>query len=429
MRPCQGPLLFWQCSVLIPLTASRVEGGGEEERKHLEPWKRTLYTLWAAEFLAALGMALVLPFLPFYIRELGIHEVTEVKKWSGLIFSAPFFVATFTTSLWGWLGDRYGRKPMLIRALIGFAVSTLLMGFAQTVQQLFILRLLQGGVAGFIAASLAIVSTTTPRKYMGFAMGVLQTSLTTGAIIGPFFGGLLADRIGYRNIFFVTGGLGMLAGTLVFFLVHEKQDTAKTKSAEGWISNYRFVFTSPTLLVIFVISLLTQFAIMSIQPVLSLFVERLWPTTKNLATMAGAVFAVTGFGSLLSAPYWGKKADRLGYRRALSITLLGAGITFIPQGLVSRVYQLIFLRFFHGLFSGGILPALNTLTTLNVPEERRGGVLGIARSGFMLGRVLDPISGGYLSASLSIRPLFVLMGILLVATAFGASRVIQEPKS
>ena len=428
MRPFPGLILFWQSTHLLPLPRCRGRRQGEGERYSVEHWKRTLYTLWAAEFLAALGMALVLPFLPFYIRELGINEVTEVKKWSGLIFSAPFLVATFTTSLWGWLGDRYGRKPMLIRALFGFAVSTLLMGFAQTVQHLFVLRLLQGGVAGFIAASLAIVSTSTPRKYMGFAMGVLQTSLTTGAIIGPFFGGLLADRIGYRNIFFVTGGLGMLAGTLVFFLVHEKQDAAKTKLAGGWISNYRFVFTSPTLGVIFVISLLTQFAIMSIQPVLSLFVERLWPTTKNLATVAGAVFAVTGLASLLSAPYWGRKADRLGYRRALSITLLGTGITFIPQALVSRVYQLIFLRFFHGLFSGGILPALNTLTTLNVPEERRGGVLGVARSGFMLGSVLGPICGGYLSASLSIRPLFVLMGLVLVATAFGASRAIKEPR-
>ena len=394
----------------------------------MEPWKRTLYTLWAAEFLAALGMSLVLPFLPFYIRELGISEVTEVKKWSGLIFSAPFFVATFTSSLWGWLGDRYGRKAMLMRALIGFAVSTLLMAFARTVHQLFVLRLLQGGVAGFIAATLAIVSTATPRKYMGFAMGVLQTSLTTGAIIGPFFGGLLADQIGYRHIFFITGSLGVLAAILVFFLVHENEHPGKSKSAGGWISNYRFVFTSPTLLVIFATSLLIQFAIMSIQPVLSLFVEALWFTTNNLATIAGAVFAVTGFASLLSAPYWGKKADRLGYKRALFVTLLGAGITFIPQALARRVYQLIFLRFIHGLFSGGVLPALNTLTTLNVPEERRGGVLGIARSGLLLGSVLGPISGGYLAASLGIRPLFVLMGIMLIGIAFGAGRVIKEPQ-
>jgi DHA1 family multidrug resistance protein-like MFS transporter len=262
---------------------------------------------------------------------------------------------------------------------------------------------------------------------MGFAMGVLQTSITTGAIIGPFFGGLLADQIGYRHIFFITGGLGVLAGVLVFFWVHEEEPAGKSKPASGWISNYRFLFTSPTLLVIFVTSLLTQFAIMSIQPVLSLFVEALWPTAKNLATIAGTVFAVTGLASLLSAPYWGKSADRLGYRRALSLTLLGAGITFIPQAFVKRIYQLFFLRFIQGIFSGGILPILNTLTTLHVPEERRGGVLGVARGGLMLGNVLGPISGGYLAALLSLRPLFALMGILLVAIAFGARRVIKEP--
>ncbi|MBU1207173.1 MAG: hypothetical protein KKH04_09640 [Proteobacteria bacterium] len=71
---------------------------------------------------------------------------------------------------------------MLIRALAGYAASAFLMAFANTVEQLFILRLIQGGVSGFIAATLAIVATTTPREKMGYAMGVLQTSLTTGAV-------------------------------------------------------------------------------------------------------------------------------------------------------------------------------------------------------------------------------------------------------
>ncbi len=160
----------------------------------MEPWKRNLYTLWATEFLAALGMALVLPFLPFYIRELGVKELHDVERWSGFVFAAPFLVAIFTGPLWGWLGDRYGRRMMLIRALFGYAISSSLMAFAQNVQQLFILRLIQGGVSGFIAATLAIVATTTPRERMGYAMGVLQTSLTTGAIIGPFVGGFWQTR-------------------------------------------------------------------------------------------------------------------------------------------------------------------------------------------------------------------------------------------
>ncbi len=211
------------------------------------------------------------------------------------------------------------------------------------------------------------------------------------------------------------------------FLVRENRRPREESKAPGLFSNYRFVFTSPILSAIFASSLAVQLAIMAIQPVLSLFVERLWPSSGNLATVAGAVFAVTGLSSLLAAPFWGKKGDRLGYRRTLTITLVGTGISYAPQGLVTGVYQLIVLRFVQGLFVGGILPAIYTLTSLNTPEERRGGVLGITRSGLLLGNMIGPISGGFLAAFFGMRPLFFLTAALLIAVTFWARRVIREP--
>ena len=394
----------------------------------MEPWKKNLYSLWAVEFLAVLGMALVLPFLPFYIRELGVKELDDVKRWSGLIYAAPFLLATFTGPLWGWLGDRYGRRMMLMRAVFGFAVTSFLMAFAQTVPQLFLLRLIQGGVAGFIAATLAIVATTTPREHMGYAMGILQTSLTTGGIIGPLAGGVLADLVGYRNIFFLTGGFGFLAGLLVILIVREEEKPKEDRKSGGLLSNYRYVFTSSILTAIFVSGLLVQLAVMAVQPVLSLFVERLWPNSQSLSTMAGFVFGITGFSSLLASPYWGKRGDRVGYKKTLILTTLATGITYAPQGLVTDVYQLLVLRFVQGLFIGGILPALYSLTSLNTPEERRGGIMGIARSGLLIGNVLGPISGGFLAASLGMRQIFFFTGALLIAVTFALRNLIQEQK-
>ncbi len=394
----------------------------------MEHWKKNLYCLWATEFLAAIGMAFVLPFLPFYIRELGVQDLHAVELWSGFIYSGPFITATITGPLWGWLGDRYGRKMMLIRAVFGFAISSTLMAFAQTVEQLFLLRLVQGAVSGFIAATLAIVATSTPRGYMGYAMGVLQTSLTTGAIIGPFIGGFLADQIGYRSIFFITGIFGFIAGLVVIFLVEENPSNPAGKDSPGFWSNFRFVFTSTTMLVILLASFILQTANMVVQPILSLFVETLWSGSGHLATIAGSVFAVTGFASLLAAPYWGRKGDRVGYPRTLAVNLLGAGLTFIPQAFVHSVYQLVVLRFVHGLFLGGIIPALHTLTSLNVSEERRGGILGITRSGLLLGNVLGPIAGGVLASSLGMRSLFFLTGAVFITVTFGARRFFQEPR-
>ncbi|HSR13353.1 MAG TPA: MFS transporter, partial [Thermodesulfobacteriota bacterium] len=302
------------------------------------------------------------------------------------------------------------------------------MGFARNHYDLFILRLAMGGVAGFIAATLAIVATATPREHMGYAMGVIQTSLTAGGLIGPFFGGFLADQIGYRNIFFLTGGLSFFSAFLVILLVREGEKPKEATRAPGLFSNYRFVFTSPTLTVIFVSSIIVQTAIMAVQPVLSLFVEHLWNRPENVATIAGAAFAVTGFSSLITSPYWGKRGNAKGYRKTLSLTLLGTGLSFAPQGVVTDVYQLIALRFVQGLFIGGILPALYTLTTLNTPEERRGGIMGITRSGLLLGNVIGPISGGFLGAAVGMRSLFFLTAALLVAVTLTAARMIREPE-
>jgi DHA1 family multidrug resistance protein-like MFS transporter len=145
-----------------------------------------------------LGMSMFLPFLPLYVRELGVTELAKVEAVSGLLFAAPFFAATVATPVWGFLGDRHGRKLMVVRASFGLALATLLMGFARTIPQLLVLRVAQGAVSGFIAAALALMASAAPRERMGYALGTLQTAIPTGTILGPLIGGALADLIGYR---------------------------------------------------------------------------------------------------------------------------------------------------------------------------------------------------------------------------------------
>jgi DHA1 family multidrug resistance protein-like MFS transporter len=234
--------------------------------------------------------------------------------------------------------------------------------------------------------------------------------------------------MGYRSIFFATAVLGGAATVMVALLVQEDPSSPEISKSPGFFSNFRFVFASPTLATIFAGGMVAQAALLTIQPVLSLFVENLWEGTEHLSTIAGGVFAVTGLASLLAAPLWGRKCDQIGYKKTLSLTLLWSGITCLPQAVVGHVYQLFILRFVHGLFTGGILPALNTLVTLNAPEDRRGGVMGIARSGLLIGHILGPILGGYFSAFFGIPWIFILTGALLIAVTFVAGLTIKEPK-
>ena len=135
----------------------------------MEPWEKNLYSLWVTQFIAVAGLSMVVPFLPFYLKELGVTAREEVKVWSGLLFSAPFMVAAFLQPIWGILGDRYGRKPMIVRAMFGLALANILMGFARTAPQLLALRFFQGSLSGFVAPSLALLASSTPEEKTGGA--------------------------------------------------------------------------------------------------------------------------------------------------------------------------------------------------------------------------------------------------------------------
>jgi DHA1 family multidrug resistance protein-like MFS transporter len=390
-------------------------------------WKRTLFALWTAQFLTMVGMSMFLPFLPLYLRSLGVTGAGHLERVSGLLFAAPFFAAAVATPVWGFLGDRHGRKLMVVRASIGLGIATLLMGFARTVPQLFVLRVAQGAVSGFIAAALALMATRAPRERMGYALGTLQTAIPTGTILGPLIGGTLADLIGYRQIFFVTGSLNLLGGLLVILLVRTDTPVRVPGGFERVFHNYATVFGTPQFRILFFMLLGSQFALMSIQPVMALYVESLGVHGRLLATTTGVIFAVTGVASALGAPRWGRRGDRSGYRSTLGRALLGASIFALPQGLVGATWQLFLLRIGYGAFIGGIVPAVQAMIGLRAPDDRRAGVMGVTSTALMLGNLTGPLVGGAVAGSLGLRSVFFLASAVFLVLLVALYPKVVEP--
>ena len=178
-------------------------------------WKRNLLILSFAVFSASIGMSAVVPFLPFYIRDLGVTDLHQAQLWSGLVFAGPFMIAFFAVPVWGALSDKYGRKIMIIRANLGLAIAVLLMGFSRNVLDLFILRVIQGAISGFIAATLGFAASNTPNNRTGFALAFLSGSQNAGNILGPFIGGLIADFSGIRSVFVFVSSMCFAGGLLV----------------------------------------------------------------------------------------------------------------------------------------------------------------------------------------------------------------------
>ena len=124
--------------------------------------------------MAIVGFTVVFPILPLYVQELGVQGEREVRIWAGVVFSTHAVTMAIFGPIWGALSDRYGRKVMVERAMFGGALLMTLMGFAQNVEQLALLRTLQGMLTGTVTAATTLVATTAPRERVGYALGMLH---------------------------------------------------------------------------------------------------------------------------------------------------------------------------------------------------------------------------------------------------------------
>lgn len=383
----------------------------------MEQWKKNLVVLWFGQFLVMAGMTMIIPFLPLYLQsDLGLSDAHEIGLWAGIIFAGNFVTAFIFQPIWGKYADRYGRKLMILRSGFGMATVVLMMGFATQPWHLLVLRMLNGTISGFNPASIALISATTPKERMGFAMGSIQSGAIAGTILGPLIGGLLADVIGFRPIFYLTGTLLFAASLLALFIVKESFDREKAASVPqtSVIGGFMEISRIPQLLALFGVTLFIQFANMSPMSQIPLFVQELHGTSANLAFWAGFVGSVTGLSNLIASPVLGKLSDRIGAERILAVCLFGAALAFIPQVYAATVWQLLLARFGLGLFLGGLIPTVNSLIRKYTPDGMESRAYSFNSSTLSLGNMIGPIAGGALTGYIGIRGLFVISSILML---------------
>lgn len=191
----------------------------------MERWKINLYTLWVTQVIALMSFGFGLPFLPFYIQELGIVDPAQISFYTGLASTIPAATMVISAPIWGLMADRYGRKLMLMRAMFAAIFIIGAMGLVTNIGQLLVLRALQGIFTGTITASMAFVSANTPETKMSSALGFMTSSNFIGYSIGPVMGGIMAENLGYRFCFLSGGALMIVSMLLVGFLVKEDKST------------------------------------------------------------------------------------------------------------------------------------------------------------------------------------------------------------
>ncbi|HIF6623943.1 MULTISPECIES: multidrug efflux MFS transporter [Serratia] len=383
----------------------------------MEAWKVNLISVWLGCFFTGLAMSQILPFLPLYVEQLGVSDPQSLSLWSGLVFSGTFLVSAVVSPLWGSLADRKGRKLMLLRASLGMAIVIALQGLATNVWQLFALRALMGLTSGYIPNAMALVASQAPRDKSGWALGTLSTGQISGVIAGPLLGGLMADHLGLRVVFFVTAGLMFVSFLVTLFLIKERRITVKKADQLSGKAVFRSLPYPALIVTLFVCTLMIQLANSSISPILTLFIRELSGNVSNIAFVSGMIAAVPGIAALISAPRLGRLGDRIGTARILIAALLFTTGLFAVMAWVNTPLQLGILRFLLGFADGALMPAVQALLLKYSSDQVTGRIFGYNQSFMYLGNVVGPLLGSGISAMMGFRWVFAVTAVLVLFNA------------
>jgi DHA1 family multidrug resistance protein-like MFS transporter len=381
--------------------------------------------MFLAQLLASLGFSTIFPFLPHFVDELGSGSGGSTVFWVAMVFSVQAVAMMIASPIWGAVADRYGRKPMVVRALIGGAITVGLMGLVRSVEELVVLRLVQGLVTGVVSAASSMVVSVVPRDRLGYALGMMQTGQWAGISIGPILGGLLEYFFGMRTSFFVTGVLVLIGGLLVIFLVKEEftPPVSERHGVNRMFAQWGSVLRSPGVALVYTLRLTAWLGRTMLMPYLPLFVGVLISNGELTGIYTGIAIGSASLAGTLSGVVLGRLGDRIGHKRVLVVSAIATGAFYFPMAFVTQIWQLIALNIVVGFAVGGVLPAISAMLARFTDPRMAGSVYGLDNSVGAGARAVAPVVAGMIITATSLpgtenyRAIFIVTAVLFGVTA------------
>ena len=390
-------------------------------------WKRNLPVVWAAVFAGIFSFSFIFPFIPLYVKTLGVDDPARAALWSGLVAGMGGVGMFFGAPVWGMVGDRFGRKKNMVRALLGTGLALALTGLSTNVYQLLAFRLVGGFMSGIPPTAMALVASQAPRDRTAFCMGLLQMAIFSGTTFGPLIGGFLTGWLGFQASFFVAGSILGFMALVVLMVVKEEFQRPEELTGVGPFSQVRLFFSAVTnkaVVGVLVVMFILQFSPGLMYPVLPLFLEEL--AGEGFSTISlGLAFSVMGLTSAVSSLLMFQVGRRIGLKSLVVACAVLSGLAYLPMLAVNAVYQAIILVGIFGLFSGAMLSAASAILSLAVPREQHGRAFGASQSALSVAFALGPIMGGLFASAFGLRQVFLASAVVFVLGSLVSARFIR----
>ena len=377
-------------------------------------WERNQWVTTAMVFVVFVAFAFVIPFLPLYVRELGVTDPEAATLWAGVLIGIAPLLAGLLAPVWGRLADRYGQKAMAVRALAVSVVFLVAAAAVRSVEQLLLCRIATGLFGGIGPLGMAMAASSAPREQLGRAVGLVQAAQILSAAVGPLAGGLLADRIGRRPTFVITGALCAVALLLVVRFYEEAPREQRTLATPAKSLSFAGILKLPGVRPLLVVLFLVNFVGRSITPILPAHLERLGVAAARLASSTGLVISAYAVMAALSAAALGRATRQTSPRRLLVASVLAGALTLLPMAYVPSFSAFLTCAVLLGLASGGALTLCYTLGGRMVPAEHKTTAFGFFSAAALFGGAVSPSVAGLL-AKLDLLLIYRVNAALFVA--------------
>jgi len=375
-----------------------------------------------ASFVGFTGFTLVMPFLALRFQGLGIHDTREVALWTGFTLGVTPAVAAACAPLWGRVGDRFGNKLLVQRSLFSCVFVMTAMGLATQPWQLFVLRALQGLVAGYGPLTIAMAAQSAPRDKMAHAIGLVQTSQRVAPAVGPVIGGILAQAVGLRNSFFVAGAVYGLALLLVTVLYRETSHAGRDTGMKVRVP-MREILSIRNLTLLMGVIFGLQLTERSLGPVLLLHVEALG--YASAALFVGVLFSLLSVAGALGHQIAASALARAPARRVIAAAIVAAALGLAWFTVSSAGWALMAGILALGVGVGVAMTAAFTAAGASIPRHVHSTSFGFLTGASLTGTAVGPVLGGLVAAR-SITGVFILGVVILTGLAFIVRRLMSD---
>jgi len=378
---------------------------------------RNLIFISFSQFGAAFSFNFINVFFPFYIFHISPYPFQETLLWVGAILGSTGLVTAATSTFWGSLTHHYSPKLLYLRAIIAHSIMLLLMGFTTNLHLLLLLRILQGLIGGISTIGLIIVSSSSLKERISMDMGIYQSSMTLGQLVGPPLGSLGAVLLGFHGAFISASAVLFASSIFCYLFVTDVPKLPKEEKSSLW------TILDQRVIVAWLLCLTASIQLMFLPSVLPNVFEQ-FQIEKTLGLkLAGTVVMLYTITAMIGTYLWSWLSRRYGLKKMITY-LFGFGILF--QALLALSRGIIDFTVIRMIQTGLIAVTIPLIFSLFLSEPK-GGTIGFLNSARFTGVALGPIIATSILAFSSLEVLYLSISALSLLALIGFKFFFKQP--